>query len=355
MALRNPVKITTLKILTVQQYVKMVTLLLKKFTEGDEIPFTIMLKHVYKGLDKNRSDKMPLFLFGTPADGTNKWKTYCDAMVKQDSDALVRGTCIMQEGKVIKMNIQKTKGASKIPRKKLEYLNAFLKKLGDYSMVTDAPRPQRPRPQNVVAGAVAGAGTGKTPQREPTEEEKQEHIQLRQEEAQQMSESLSFIDDIVSSSLGDVTTHIGNGATSADDVKAMKDLVEQFQLFETIYKKTGGEVDRLYKPAHEKLLAKKRQLYKAAKLTKSLAKSKSDLGTLSLANAYYRDSDERVSNQEKLRIFRPIFEQIIAYTKETGMKQRYAIKIASYLLRNRGIENFRVEAIQVVAVAMEGS
>lgn len=353
MALRNPVKITTLKILTVQQYVKMVTLLLKKFAEGDEIPFTIMLKHVYKGLDKNRSEKMPLFLFGTPADGTNKWKNYCDAIVKQDSDALVRGTCIMQEGKAIKMNIQKTKGASKIPRKKLEYLNALLKKLGDYSMVTDTPKPQRPRPQNVVAGAVAGTGT-KTP-RKPTEEELQEHIQKRRDEAQQMSESIDIIGDIVNDSIGDVTSNIGDGATSQDDVNAMKDLVEQFKLFESLYEETGGQVSEMYEPAHQKLLEKKRQIYKMSKLAKALALSQSDRATLKLANAYYSyiNSDDEPSRDEKISEFRPIFEDIVAFTKETGMKQEFALKIASYLIKRRGPEKFRVEAIQIVALQME--
>lgn len=363
MAFKNPFTIPKLKTIKAPIYVKALRAILgNKLKDGESVPFSIILNHIYNGFDESKSAKLPFFLLGEPKDGESNWKKFRDSDVgnnKKQKDFMLVGTCHRQ-GSHLKLELNKSKGLSKIPRKTLERLEGLLRNI-DKSLTVGIKEAEEAA-ATVVGAASAGASEvtkeqptpekqEKTSKEDPRKEAKKKKIKEKykkekRDEAVELSEQFKNIRSLTGSEMADVVAHVKAGTTTRKDIKFVKKLNKAFSTTEKLYKKTGKQVQQKFATSYQDLVSQKEQLYKLSLAVKKKKKSVAER----LAEAYFSKKKKRTATEEEIKIVQGHIKDVMAMNKKRRKKANQALLLSatSYVLRKTGIKNFKTKYVNQI-------
>lgn len=375
MAFKNPFTVAKLKTIKAQLYAKALKVILKdKFKDGDTVPFSIVLNHVYLGFDEKKSAKLPFFLLGEPKDGNATWKKFRDGEAegeagKKQKDFMVVGTCTRQ-GDHLLLTLNKSKGVSKIPKKTMIYLENAVKNASPNLTIStkegvDAAGGEE-ETVATAAGAAAVGGDSKsentsdanqesTPDNKEkpkvTEEKKEKLVQKykeeKQDEAKELGKQFEELNNMSSSdAIKKVTENIKKGRTTKKDLQAVKALNTVFSTTEKLYKGTAKQVQKKFDKPYKELAKNKKKFYQLSLATKQSKKSLAE----TLANAYYDKKAKRAATEDEVKDIQKIVKDVILMNKKRRKKakQDMLFKATSFVLKKTGPKNFKAKYVNQI-------
>ncbi|BDS15176.1 hypothetical protein [Aureispira anguillae] len=362
MAFKNPFTIPKLKAIKAPIYIKTLkAILTNKFKDGESVPFSIILNHIYNGYDKSKSEKLPFCLFGEPKDGEANWKKFRDSEIeggKKQKEFMLVGTC-HRKGNHLVLEINKSKGISKMPRKTLERLQALLRNINkELTISTKEPAPELS--DNTPSGAAPAAASGEQPSPEKGEKTAKEDPKKaaqkakvvaaykaeKQDEAKQLSEEFKNLRSLSGEGLKQVVENIKKGATTKKDLKVVKEINKAYSSTLKLYKGTAKQVQKKFEAPYKDLLSRKKELYKLSLATKQKKKSLAQ----SLADKYYNKKKKRKATDEEINEVQAIIKDVIAMNKKRRKKakQKLLFKATSYVLNKTGVKKFKTKYVNQI-------
>lgn len=352
-------------------YIKTLTAILKnKFKDGETVPFSLILNHVYNGFDESKSEKLPFLLLGAPKDGESNWKKFRETVVenKKQKDFMLVGDCTRQ-GDTLVLNINKSKGVNKLPKKTKTRLEALLKKINKNLTVSTTggvaeeggeDNSVEETAENVAAAATArGAGatanTGgdeepkaKLSKKEAKREAKKEAAVKKfqeegQKDAKELSEHFSELRELFQGKMQVVAKNVEKGQTTRTDIKAIKEINKVYSSAMKVYRKTSKQIKKTFEKAYKELEAGKETLYKLSIATKQKKKSLADLA----ADNYYQNKEGRAATKEEVKAIQALLKATLSSNrKNLRAPQEKVLKAFSFVLRKVGVKNFKVEFVE---------
>lgn len=365
MSFKSPLTIPKLKMVKPQMYIKTLTAIVKnKFKEGDTVPFSLILNHVYNGFDESKSEKLPFFLLGEPKDGETNWKKFRDTIVangKKQKEFMLVGTCTRQ-GDTLVLNINKSKGVSKLPKKTKTRLEALLKKINKNLTVstTGGEAAGEENKEEVTENVgTAAAGTvgeaGDKPPKEDKASKKEAKIKAKKEaaikefkeegqkDAKQLSEHFSKLRELFQGKMQVVAKNVEKGQTTRTDIKAIKEINKVYSSAMKVYRKASKQVKATFVKAYKELEAGKDTLYKLSLATKQKKKSLAEL----TADNYYQNKAERPATKEEVKAIQELLKATLkSNRKNLRAPQNKVLRAFSYILKRVGVKNFKVEFVE---------
>ncbi|WMX15692.1 MULTISPECIES: hypothetical protein [unclassified Aureispira] len=368
MPVRNPFTVAKLKTIKAQIYAKALKVILKeKLKDGETVPFSLLLNHVYAGLDEKKSAKLPFLLLGEPKDGEATWKKFRDSEVspgKKQKDFMVVGTCTRQ-GDHLMLSINRSKGLSKIPPKAKAYLDNAIKNANPKITISTKDGGE----DKTVVGAV-GVSDGKQPEQETktkdtgsstqpetgttpkvTEEKKKKVVEKykkeKQDEAKELGQKFKDLKALSSSdSVKKVAKNIKKGRTTKKDLERVKELNQVFSSTEKLYKKTAKQIQKKFNKSYKELVKNKKKFYQLSLATKQSKKSLAE----TLANSYYEKKLKRVATSDEVNDIQKIIKDVILMNKKRRKKAKQALlfKATSYVLKKTGPKKFKAKYVNQI-------
>lgn len=328
MSFKMPLKEDKRGALKSSAYVKMLSLLIKKkYTDGMEVPFLIVLNQKYANLDEKKSEKLPLFLLGNR---DSSWKDFHKQKVGDNGtqkEFCISGTCTRQ-GDQLLLSIDGSKGLRKLPPKPKQYINALLGKI-DKKLSLEVG--------SVSGGTEAAAGAGAAAALTPQQQAKKEG---GQKEAKELSAAIAALADLMKNSLDTVAKNVKKGVTSTQDLKKMKTVNEQFEAVCESYKSAMAGVRKKFQPAYQKLVAQRKELFKLTLVAQARKKSLAQR----LADNYYQDKLDRDAREGEVQKFQQLVKETIQYNKTKSpykVNQKLLLKTTSFLVKKVGLRQYR--------------
>ena len=370
MAFKNPFILAKLKTVKAQLYAKALKVILKdKMKDGDTVPFSIVLNHIYAGFDEGKSAKLPFFLLGDPKDGEANWKKFRDGEAeggggKKQKDFMVVGTCTRQ-GTHLLLTLNKSKGVSKIPKKTMVYLEKAVKSANPSLTIGTKEGVAEEDTGAAVAGAAVGgdakkeqtadtkqdATADKKEKPKVTEEKKEKLVQKYKEEkqadAKKLGEQFEELNSMSSSdAIKKVTANIKKGRTTKKDLKAVKELNKVFSITEKLYKGTAKQVQKKFEKPYKELAENKKKFYQLSLATKQSKKSLAE----TLASAYYEKKQKRAATDAEVKDIQKIVKDVILMNKKRRKKAKQAMlfKVTSFVLKKTGPKNFKAKYVNQI-------
>lgn len=371
MAFKNPFIVAKLKTVKRQLYAKALKVILKnKLSDGDTVPFSLILNHVYAGADEGQSAKLPFFLLGEPKDGEASWKKFRDGEAeggggKKQKAFMVGGTCTRQKDHLL-LTLSSGKGIKKIPKKTMTHLENVLKSVDPKLTIGTKEGVDSDEADGVVAaaGAVVGGDTkpdktsekqetapDKTGKPEITEEKKEKLVQKykeeKQEEAKKLGEQFDELNRMSSSAaIKKVTANIKKGRTTKKDLKAVKALNKVFSITEKLYKGTAKQVQKTFEKPYKELAGNKKKFYQLSLATKQSKKSLAE----TLASSYYEKKQKRAATKDEIKDIQKIVKDVILMNKKRRKKAKQGLlfKATSFVLKKTGPKNFKAKYVNQI-------
>ena len=373
MAFKNPFIVAKLKTVKRQLYAKALKVILKnKFSDGETVPFTLILNHVYAGADEGQSAKLPFFLLGEPKDGEASWKKFRDAVAeggggKKQKAFMVGGTCTRQKDHLL-LTMSSGKGIKKIPKKIMMHLENVLKSVDPKLTIGTKEGVDLDEADGVAAAAAVGAAAGGDTKQDQTsdkqetasdtkekpkvtEEKKEKLVQKykeeKQEEAKKLGEQFDELNSMSSSdAIKKVTANIKKGRTTKKDLKAVKALNKVFSTTEKLYKGTAKQVQSKFKKPYKELADNKKKFYQLALATKQSKKSLAE----TLASSYYEKKQKRAATEDEINDIQKIVKDVILMNKKRRKKAKQGLlfKATSFVLKKTGPKNFKAKYVNQI-------
>jgi hypothetical protein len=361
MSFKNPLTIPKLKMVKPQMYIKTLTAILKnKFKDGETVPFSLILNHIYNGFDQSKSEKLPFFLLGAPRDGETSWKKFRDSNVeknKKQKDYMLVGTCTRQGDELI-LNINKSKGVSKLPKKTKTRLEALLKKINKNLTISTTGGSEETSEETTeeTATTAAAAGAAASGNDQPKEEDKKQDARSAkkekaveqfkeegQKDAKELSEQLSKLRALFQGKMQVVAKNVEKGATTRSDIKAIKEINSVYSTTMKAYRKTSKQVKKTFEKAYQELEAGKETLYKLSLATKQKKKSLAELA----ADNYYQNKENRAATKKEVKTIQNMLKRTLQNNrKNLRAPQEKVLKAFSYVLKRVGVKNFKVAYVE---------
>ena len=367
MSFKNPLTIPKLKIVKPQVYIKTLTAIIKnKFKDGDTVPFSLILNHIYNGFDESKSEKLPFLLLGEPKDGESNWKKFRDTAVdksKKQKDFMLVGDCTRQ-GDTLVLNINKSKGVSKLPKKTKTRLEALLKKIdknlsisttgGDVETEEDNTENSNEGIAATTTGSVSRGMETETPKEEKLskkEAKKQakkeaavkEFKEEGQKDAKQLSEHFTKLRELFQGKMQVVAKNVEKGQTTRSDIKTIKEINKEYSSAMKIYRKSPKQVKQTFEKAYKELEAGKETLYKLSLATKQKKKSLAELA----ADNYYQNKAGRAATKKEVDAIQKLLKSTLAdNSKNLRAPQDKVLRAFSFVLKKVGVKNFDVKFVE---------
>lgn len=352
MSFKNPIKVDQLPQVNAKAYLKMLAVLLtKKFLNGNSVPFTLVLNHVYKDLDDKKSERVPLFLVG---DNDSSWKDFHKKDLGQgeiQKKNMVSGM-VRKNGDELVLDIDGSRGLTKIPNKSMGYLEALLKKISpNFSISTTGGTAGTIDEELQATKAAVIAAETKNSEKTITKDLKNTNESTvyktdKQEEAKKLSAAITALKKQINLSVKSVSANVKKGATSAKDLEAVKTTNAAFDEFMALYEKSSEPVRKKFAPAHSKLASQKKQLIKlslAAKETKTTVAQR-------MADTHYQNLEKRKATEEEVQKFQTVIKSAIDFNKasKTKLAQDFLLRAVAFIIKNVGVDKFDVKYIEQV-------
>jgi len=370
MAFKNPFILAKLKTVKAQLYAKALKVILKdKMKDGDTVPFSIVLNHIYAGFDEGKSAKLPFFLLGEPKDGEANWKKFRDGEAeggggKKQKDFMVVGTCTRQ-GTHLLLTLNKSKGVSKIPKKTMVYLEKAVKGANPNLTIGTKEGGAEEEDTATAAGAAVGGAANQAPtsdtkqegtsdkkEKPKVSEEKKEKLlakykEEKQGDAKKLGEQFNELNSMSSSdAIKKVTANIKKGRTTKKDLKAVKELNKVFSITEKLYKGTAKQVQQKFEKPYKELTKSKKKFYQLSLATKQSKKSLAE----TLASSYYEKKQKRAATDAEVKDIQKIVKDVILMNKKRRKKAKQAMlfKVTSFVLKKTGPKNFKAKYVNQI-------
>ncbi len=366
MSFKNPLTIPKLKMVKPQMYIKTLTAILKtKFKDGETVPFSLILNHIYNGFDESKSEKLPFFLLGDPRDGETNWKKFRETLIdnnKKQKEFMLVGTCTRQ-GDTLVLDINKSKGVNKLPKKTKTRLEALLKKINKNLTIsttggsadTSDENEETDTTTGADAAAAVGAGAvsgGKEDNKTNTKEDRKsakkdaavkEFKEEGQKDAKELSEYFTKLRELFQGKLKKVAKNVEKGATTRNDIKDIKEINKVYSSAMKVYRKTSKQVKKTFEKAYKELEAGKETLYKLSLATKQKRKSLADLA----ADNYYQQREGRAATKEEVNAIQTLLKETLTNNrKNLRAPQEKVLKAFSFVLKRVGVDNFNVAYVE---------
>ena len=363
MSFKNPITVAKLKTIKAQMYIKTLTGILKnKLQDGQTVSCRIITNHIYNGLDKSKSEKLPLLLIGTPKDGETAWKKFGETPLegkKKQKDFMLVGLCSRNEN-VLVFTINKSKGMSKFPKPIERRVNALLNKIVKGMTMTarggveeggdEAPETPQTDPSGAMASAAAGNQSDEQTEKEtkkPRPKNKEEAIQQYKEEkieeAKALSDLIAKFRQLFEGPLQKVVANVKAGSTTKKDLKTIKETNQAYDAAVKAYRSAAKPVQKEFKKGYDELQAGKKELYKLTLATKEKRQSMAQI----VADTYFQEKEQRVANDQEINKVQGFIKQAININRTGGYKAPEATVIhgVSYLMKRVGISKYKSSMI----------
>lgn len=345
-------------------YIKTLTAILKnKLEEGQTVPFSIVLNHIYNGFDQSKSEKLPLLLLGTPKDGATSWKKFRDSVTdegKKQKEFMVVGECTRSNNKLI-LTLNKSKGINKLPKAVEKRLNALLNKVIKGMTVTtrggvEEGTDETPQAQETSGGTTGPVPAGgkeksqKTPKNGTRGAQKEAAIQEfkeeKVEEAKELSDHISKFRELFNGKLQVVVNNVKKGQTTKKDAKVVKETNKVYDAAMKSYRKTAKQVQAKFKKAYDELQSGKKTLYELAVATKGTRKSLAQI----VADQFFQEKEDRVATEKEVTKIQVFIKDAIQINRKGNYKAPEAtvIRAVSYVLKQVGIANYQNQFLEQV-------
>lgn len=365
MSFKNPITLPKLKAIKAQMYIKTLTAILKnKLEEGQTVPFSIVLNHIYNGFDKSKSEKLPLLLLGTPKDGETTWKKFRDSTIeggKKQKEFMVVGECT-RSGNQLVLTLNKSKGVNKIPKPVVKRLNALLNKIikgmtvttrggvedgGETQEAEATPRGTTgPVPTSGKAEKAKEKPSKSNKRSAPKEEVVQQYKEEKVEEAKELSDHISKFRELFNGKLQVVVNNVKKGQTTKKDAKVVKETNQVYDKAIKVYRKTAKQVQAKFKKAYEELQAGKKTLYELAVATKGTRKSLAQI----VADEFFQGTEDRAATEQEIAKIQVFIKDAIQINRRGNYKAPEAtvIRAVSYVLKQVGINRYQNQFLEQV-------
>lgn len=364
---KNPLTVPKLKVVRPQVYIKTLTAIIKnKYKDGQTVPFSIILNHIYSGFDESKSEKLPFFILGEPKDGENSWKKFRNTEVekgKKQKDFMVVGECTRQ-GDTLVLNINKSKGVSRLPKKTKTRLEALLQKInksltistvgGDTDTGEDTTDTSKEGTEAPTTGPVSrGMGTEAPKEEKLTKKEARKKAKKEaavkefkeegQKDAKQLSEHFSKLRELFQGKMQVVAKNVEKGQTTRTDIKTIKEINKEYSSAMKIYRKSPKQVKQTFEKAYKELEAGKETLYKLSLATKQKKKSLAELA----ADNYYQNKAGRAATKKEVDAIQKLLKSTLDNNKKNlRAPQDKVLRAFSFVLKKVGVKNFEVKFVE---------
>lgn len=351
MSFTNPITIQKLSVIKLNMYLRtLAAILTKKFEDGQTVPFSLILNHVYNGLDESRSAKIPFFLLGNPKGGETTWKKFRETPLeggKKQKDFMLVGDCTLQ-GKTLVLDVNKSKGLSKISPKVKARLENVLKKIdSEYTIsFTDVAVTAEEDDSNTATVAATGA-TATTATDDASEQEMsveaqkiiEEYKKEETEKATKLSENITKLTAMFKNDLQKIAQNVDNDRVTGSDIKAIKEVNAMYADTINLYNDAGKQVKATFAPAYKKLEGGKELLIKLSLVVKKRKKSLADLA----AQNYYQYKEGRQPTPEETNQIQGFLKETLDNNRQNlRAPQDKVLRAFSYVLKRVGVNRFQV-------------
>ena len=344
MSFKMPITTKKLPALKAKAYIKMLSVILsKKFLDGMNVPFIIVLNHKYADMNEQKSEKVPLFLVGN-RDGS--WKDFHKQKLdgnKTQKEFTVSGM-VRRNGSSFILEIDGGKGIRKVPNKPKQFINVLLKKIDKTFSLGAVGDSAGNIDETLQAGKAAmledeGREYDSEAMRDMrTSNEGSAYKKANARDAKQLSKLISSFSKELASSLKIVAKNVKSGVTSSKDLKIVKEASQTFSSIQKVYESSSDEVKQKFKTGYDKLSAKKIELAKLALAAKKRKKSVAQM----LADTYYQEKESRIATTDEIKQFNTHIKNTIKYNKKSKYKtdQSKLLQATSFVLRKVGIDKY---------------
>lgn len=354
MSFTNPITIPKLKVIKLNMYLRtLAAILTKKFEDGQTVPFSLILNHVYNGLDESRSAKIPFFLLGNPKGGESNWKQFRETALeggKKQKDFMLVGDCTLK-GKTLVLDVNKSKGMSKLSPKIKARLENVLRKIDkeysisftDVSVAAEEDGTTDTATVAAAAGAATGSDTSEQEMSAQAQEAIDEYKKEETEKATKLSDNITQLTALFKGKLQEIAQNVENNRVTRSDIKAIKEINAAYDETVKLYNDAGKQVKATFAPAYKKLEDGKELLIRLSFTAKSLKKTLADLA----AESYYQHSDDRMPTpEETAEIQRLLKETLSNNSSNLRAPQDTVLRAFSYVLKRVGVDKFQVAYVE---------
>lgn len=367
MSFKNPITLPKLQAIKAQMYIKTLTAILKnKLEEGQTVPFSIVLNHIYNGFDQSKSEKLPMLLLGIPKDGETTWKKFRESTIeggKKQKEFMVVGDCTRSGNQLI-LTLNKSKGINKLPKPVEKRLNALLNKIIKGMTVTarggveeggDGDTPQtEPTPRGTTGPVPTGGQDQTTKEKQPKagkrgappEEVVEKYKEEKVEEAKELSDHIAKFRELFNGKLQVVVNNVKQGQTTKKDAKVVKETNQVYDKAIKVYRKTAKQVQAKFKKAYDELQSGKKTLYELALATKGTRKSLAQI----VADQFFQETENRAATEQEIAKIQNFVKDAIQINRNGNYKAPEAtvIRAVSYVLRQVGINRYQNQFLEQV-------
>ncbi|MFK7799913.1 MAG: hypothetical protein AB8E82_20840 [Aureispira sp.] len=329
-------------------------ILTKKFEDGQTVPFSLILNHVYNGLDESRSAKIPFFLLGNPKGGESNWKKFRETPLeggKKQKDFMLVGDCTLQ-GKTLVLDVNKSKGLNKLSPKTKARLENVLRKIdSEYAIsftdvsVASEEEETDTATATVAAGAAATTGSDTSEQEMSVQAQKiiDEYKKEETEKATKLSDNITQLTALFKGKLQEIAQNVENNRVTRSDIKAIQEINAAYDETVKLYNDAGKQVKGTFAAAYKKLEDGKELLIKLSLTVKERKKSLADL----TAESYYQHSEGRPPTSEEVDNVQGLLKDTLDQNKK-GLRapQDKVLRATSYVLKRVGVEKFKPEYVE---------
>lgn len=364
MAFKSPFSLAKLKAVRANAYHQALKLILtKKLKDGDAVPFFLILNHIYAGFDKSKSEKLPFLVLGAPNGGNEAWKKFGASTVegtKKQKDFMVVGT-FRRSGDNFMLEINKSRGLSKIPPKVLTRLDALVaniskkyklhtREITEKETETTSETSSDTNTETTKEKANPVVSTGKKP---VTEARKAKFIALfkskKQDEAKELNDSFKQFRKKTRPGLKNIAKNVKKRATTRKDLALLKEVNQIYSSTVEIYSKSPKQIQEKFKAPYAALLLQKKNLYKLSLATKQTQKSFAG----NLADSYYGKKKKRIANKEEIEEMNKLLKDALSTDKKRPKNkkagQKLLLEAAFYVLKKTGTKNFKLKYVNQIA------
>jgi hypothetical protein len=350
MSFTNPITIQKLSVIKLNMYLRtLAAILTKKFEDGQTVPFSLILNHVYNGLDESRSAKIPFLLLGNLKGGESTWKKFRETALeggKKQKDFMLVGDCTLQ-GKTLVFDVNKSKGLNKISPKVKARLENVLKKIdSEYAIsFTDVAVEEGDAPNTATTAAAAGATATTTADDSDKEMSAaaqkaiDDYKKEETEKANKLSEYITKLTAMFKNDLQKIAQNVDNDRVTGSDIKAIKEINAMYADTVNFYNDAGKQVKATFAAAYKKLEEGKPLLMKLSLVVKKRKKSLADLA----AQSYYQHKEGRQPTPEETNQIQGFLKETLDNNKKNlRAPQDKVLRAFSYVLKRVGVSRFQV-------------
>lgn len=349
MSFTNPITIQKLSVIKLNMYLRtLAAILTKKFEDGQTVPFSLILNHVYNGLDESRSAKIPFLLLGNLKGGESTWKKFRETALeggKKQKDFMLVGDCTLQ-GKTLVLDVNKSKGLNKISPKVKARLENVLKKIdSEYAIsFTDVAVEEDDAPNTATAAAgaaatTAGADDSDKEMSAAAQKAIDDYKKEETEKANKLSEYITKLTAMFKNDLQKIAQNVDNDRVTGSDIKAIKEINAMYADTVNFYNDAGKQVKATFAAAYKKLEEGKPLLMKLSLVVKKRKKSLADLA----AQSYYQHKEGRQPTPEETNQIQGFLKETLDNNKKNlRAPQDKVLRAFSYVLKRVGVSRFQV-------------